>query len=510
MWAGVATAAPSGKTWSASPEFRLAPTIGNRGGTTLTGGVTLSAATTALEEGFAAWQSPRLTCASSWRSTRGMDVTTPTGASLISASDGRNTVVWLSGADWMYGSGVVEVTTVSFNTITMRITDVDVALNAGVTWSTNCAANTYDVKSVATFAAAKFLGLQANTGSSTSAIVVPQPAQCRTPTAADDLEVCTAYPPGPQGASCVPGANGCASGLVCAAGVDRTDFICTAPCPASCPTGLSCQATSSGTPAQACLPPAQARCERCSDSEPCATGQCIRAGGATFCASPCQQPSDCATSGFQCVDGFCQSATCTNCTMNADCGLPELTCVSGRCTARGNEGDRCDRTQFCAGCLVCTADDSSVTTASCRACCGGGAGCTGCAATSCTNAQVCTMLGDSSRVCLPPPMPMDAGVDAGTPADAGTDAGTMVADAGTGGGGGSAATAGGGGATGGGGGATGGGSGATGGGTGSTGGGSGAPVGGGGGAMTQGCSCSEAGVSSLALLALGLLRRRRR
>ena len=162
----------------------------------------------------------------------------------------------------------------------------------------------------------------------------------------------------------------------------------------SCPSGYSCQASTSGF---ACLPIVGAPdlCKFCASGQDCSTGNCLTDGnGLNWCSATCQTAANCGA-GFQCQvisgTGYCvPTAACTNqCTSAGQCA-PGYMCSSGTCRPTGAVGDRCEVSNTCNSCGACVTDATDNTIAYCRACCGGGSGnqlCQGCASTSCAGAR---------------------------------------------------------------------------------------------------------------------------
>lgn len=435
LGAFVAEATPSGRRWAIPvcgsgcamgtvcsngrcvPQWKHAATIGNGGGTTITGGASHATAIQAAQTAFTKWNAGQVgSCSTSWNSSYGGTFSSPSGLAAIAAEDRNNYVIWLSGSSWRHLANELAMTTGTYFTGNNEIFDTDMEMNNNVSWSTNFAANTYDVESVLLHEAGHFLGL-AHTVNVASAVMYPTvqlATSKRTLTTTDEADVCAVYPPtsttGGQGVACTA-QNQCNSGLVCEGRSGATQKMCTQDCAgsgASCPSGYACQASTDGF---ACLPPVGApdQCKFCQSNSDCSANLCLRfQNGVTFCSLSCTESSQCG-SGYSCQmpDGFCvpTSNTCTNqCTADANCATG-YTCVGGTCVPRGAAGDPCTVSGVCQQCNVCTRETADNVTSFCRPCCGGGGQggfCNACSATSCATGNTCTtLIGDPSSVCLP-------------------------------------------------------------------------------------------------------------
>ncbi len=432
---GVATATPSGNKWDLSacpcdpglqcsngkcyPVYRIAASIDNGGGMTLNGGVPYANVLSRMQNAFQNWTTSRVTaCATSWGIIYGGTYASPAGTAGIASSTTNpvNNVIWLSGSSWRYSSATLGLTTTHFYTSPNpgQIFDADMELNNNTSWSETGEASKYDYESVVLHEAGHFLGL--NHSPQGVAVMSPNVAngvQKRVLSSLDTTDVCSVYPgaAGSQGSSCTSSAT-CTNSRVCEGAVGSTTKICTQDCTAagqSCPSGYSCQASTSGF---ACLPIVGAPdlCKFCASGQDCSTGNCLTDGnGLNWCSATCQTAANCGA-GFQCQvisgTGYCvPTAACTNqCTSAGQCA-PGYMCSSGTCRPTGAVGDRCEVSNTCNSCGACVTDATDNTIAYCRACCGGGSGnqlCQGCASTSCAGGSTCTgLLNNVDSVCLP-------------------------------------------------------------------------------------------------------------
>jgi uncharacterized protein (TIGR03382 family) len=292
--------------------------------------------------------------------------------------------------------------------------------------------------------------------------------------ATDDIEgICAIYPKGStgtgtQGSACLNSAD-CQSGLVCATKAGTTTSICTKSCTgtsdATCPSGTSCQKTS--TNAYACLPADGGRQgERCSNSQPCDYGYwCIGTNGSLTCRADCDPQGRSCAAGLECVSwsssgvsspppqnqtlgGFCQTDNspkyaieCQACSDDVQCdaglicvpltsdssdGICRSTCTLGsqcgdvpRCLPRdtfrtnssvcacgddfGKYGRPCLAQNQCEDGLVCVNDGTSTDTL-CRTECGDDL-------PECPTGQYCKTIG-SAHACVKGIAPKaDAGDD---------------------------------------------------------------------------------------------------
>jgi uncharacterized protein (TIGR03382 family) len=430
----VAMADPSGKQWGlatcgscpqgqacvnarCAPQFRIAASVDNTGGTSVNGGLAYSTVVNRTIAAFAAWTAGRVGCNTSWRTVNVAAYSTPAGVQAINATDRFNNVIWLSGTSWRHLQNELALTTTTYLTSNNEIIDADMEMNNNLRWSDNLTANTYDAESVILHEAGHFAGLN-HIGNASTAVMYPFVSIAtskRVLTSLDETDICTVYPgvSGTQGTSCT--SETCQSGLVCRGRQGSTTKICTTSCTSnsSCQTGSTCQAATTG---MACLPQVGAPdlCKFCQTGGECSSGLCLRflsgpSEGQTFCSMSCSDSSQCGPN-YTCdmTDGICvpNASTCTNqCTSATQCAAG-YTCTGGTCVPRGDPGDPCGVSFKCDACNVCTRDSANSADAYCRPCCGnGGSGtalCAGCSATTCTTGNVCTALqGDPSSVCLP-------------------------------------------------------------------------------------------------------------
>ena len=403
------------------PKVRFASSVANGGGMTINGpsAVTYATALLSMRAAFETWTTPNVTsCSTSMGFAFQAEFSTPTGTTAINGNDGNNSVIWLAGTNWRYGSGTLGLTTTTF--FPGQITDADMELNDNARWGTTGGSADTDLQSVVTHEAGHFIGL----GHTTSSTAVMNPSiaagvQIRNLRAADLSDVCGVYPgtTGGQGTACST-TGMCTSPLVCEGSSGSSTLLCTQDCAsagATCPSGYSCQASTAGF---ACLPAVGAvdQCRFCLSGADCSTGVCIESGtGLNYCsqactigmAGQCGTGSTCAANGtgtFCIPNGACTNQ-CTVSTVAADCA-PGYACMGGTCTPTGALGDRCDASGFCQACGSCTADIANPNLAYCRACCNGLGSCASCTSTTCNPfggmPTVCSTLpAGTQRVCLP-------------------------------------------------------------------------------------------------------------
>ncbi len=435
-------ASTSCQLYRCAPRFRLAATVGNTGATTVNGGMSYNDIKTIHRSAFFAWVGR--TCSSgftSWVVTDEGEFTSATNP--VTYEDNKNNVIWLSGTKWVHMSNELAMTTTSYYVSDSWIFDADMEMNNNLSWSASPSASQYDPMTVIVHEAGHFAGLaHSGLGSAVMYAYVTSGSTKRSLAANDVNDICTVYPPVtivpptdagvpdagtfdagtpgtpdsgipgtpdagtptlPFGESCTSDAQ-CNAGLVCRGRPGSSSSICTASCPATCPTGYQCQAATSG---QACLPQIGAvdHCKFCLSGSQCSTGVCLRlSSGQTYCGSSCTTSAEC-PAGNTCINNYCNpsSGSCTNqCTSNAQCGAG-YTCTGGACVFNGQPGDDCTAAQQCSGCNVCVAQG---TQAFCRSCCAGngtGGRCDDCVNSGCTGSNTCIALSESpaASVCAP-------------------------------------------------------------------------------------------------------------
>ncbi len=433
LLAGSALAVPSGHKWffppctttcpstmtcvngRCVPQVSFAETVDNQGGALITGGVTMATFLQRAPEDFRAWTTARVsTCSTSYDVAMGANFASPAGTAAVASGDGRNSVIWLTGTSWRYSSATLALTTTNFNLPSNEIFDADMELNDNVGWdTTGQVAGAYDLESVLTHEAGHFLGLD-HTPAVFEAVMYPlvQPGTLKRNLAAADLnDVCTVYPgaPGALGTTCTSSAS-CTAPLVCEGAPGATTLTCVNDCSsagASCPSGLTCRASTNGF---ACLPTVGVpdQCKFCTSGQACSSGICLLSlsDSTTFCSLTCTDSSQCGP-GYTCSSSasgsYClPNARCSSqCTTGSDCSV-DYTCDGGACLPGGATGNRCEVTGFCNSCNTCVNTGGSV--AFCRQCCGasasGGTQCTACTSTTCGSSLSCTGLVSGDSACL--------------------------------------------------------------------------------------------------------------
>ncbi len=425
---------PSGKKWSLEscgtcasnkqclsgrcvPVFKFANTVQNTGGTTVNGAQKLAYSTVVsrMAEAFKNWTSARVTtCQTSWSSVFGGSFSSPAGTAAVVGTDMTNNVIWLGGAYWRYSSATLALTTTTFTTSTGEIVDADMEINNNLDWSDTSAAGTYDVESTVLHEAGHFLGLDHTPGNALSVMypTIAQGTTKRSLAPTDTTDLCTVYPgaAGSQGSICLTSTE-CTGGRVCEGADGASSKICTADCTGptdtSCPTGYTCQGSSSG---YACLTQLGSNdlCQFCTTGSDCATGVCVTDRKSLWCSASCSNDDQCG-SGFKCdTSNFCvPNTSCTNqCTGSgqANCAVG-FECVGGTCVPTGKLGDRCEVLGLCAACTTCVSDAVDTSIAYCRACCDGQASdgfCKGCAPATCDSSMACVGLANGKdKVCIP-------------------------------------------------------------------------------------------------------------
>ncbi|MBL8951474.1 MAG: matrixin family metalloprotease [Myxococcaceae bacterium] len=395
-----------------------------------------------VQEAFTIWTSSRVNC-TSWRSVcdngaGGCTATTPSGSVVDEAADGKNTVIWLTGAEWEFPVNTLGVTTVYSYAETGEIGEADLMMNNNMKWKTSPSTNQtdmeFDFESVMAHEAGHFLGLDhtldpSNPNLDTGAVMYKSlaPGQIkRLLAAADRNDVCTVYPAtsgNNQGNPCTSQSQ-CTGGLVCRGLPGSMGKICTIDCTSSagaCATvaPLTCRTADTGS---ACLPPPASSdyCKHCLDGPECSTGRCVGVGVHSWCTNSCSAQSPCPagsvclseSTGMPCgATGACVCAPqpingayrCPGQCTGSTCGMtPGFKCTNTTCEPATAEGDRCELHGVCDNCLLCVGSSS---TYFCRRCCGGNGGggaCNQCTNMTCAAAQTCTALsGTNDGVCLP-------------------------------------------------------------------------------------------------------------
>ena len=96
------------------PKVRFAASVGNGGGMTINGpsAVTYATALVSMRAAFETWTTPNVTnCSTSMGFAFQPSFATPTGTAAVNGNDGNNSVIWLAGTSWRYGSGTLGLTT---------------------------------------------------------------------------------------------------------------------------------------------------------------------------------------------------------------------------------------------------------------------------------------------------------------------------------------------------------------------------------------------------------------
>ncbi|MCA2977612.1 MAG: matrixin family metalloprotease, partial [Myxococcaceae bacterium] len=412
------------------PEVRFAAAVWNRD--RATGAVTSSAvlngaqqisyatALAGIQASAERWSTANtgLSCGTSMRFDVQGTFSTPTGQAAINGNDGNNNVIYLGGSFWTFGSGTLGVTTTSF--FPGEITDADMQLNNNTSWASDGRASAIDYESVLTHEFGHFIGFDHTTsGNAVMNPAVGSGVVKRALLAPDQNDLCSVYPgqAGGQGSPCTSAAQ-CTGGRVCEGASGSTSLICTQDCAAvgaSCPSGFSCQASTSGF---ACLPQLGASdlCRFCTAGSDCSTGRCLTNGsGFNWCSSSCNPSvTNACGAGYQCQtsssgQSVCVpmngcSNQCTAATVAQDCA-PGYACQGGQCTPTGNPGDRCEVSDVCNQCSFCIPDSQDPSIGFCRSCCNTLGQCQGCAQTTCGAGLACTGFQNPSanpeRICFP-------------------------------------------------------------------------------------------------------------
>lgn len=172
--------------------------------------VSLETATEIVAQAFAAWQS--VTCPGTGEppSIAGADVFGHTGCSLAEYSrTGANAnVVLFRDDEWPYvdSEDALGLTSVSFDSVTGRIFDADIEVNATVPLSTTdeVPADQNDLLSILTHEVGHFLGLghSQDKGSVMRPQYKPGTAELRVPNEDDIAGICSIYPPNRRALPC--------------------------------------------------------------------------------------------------------------------------------------------------------------------------------------------------------------------------------------------------------------------------------------------------------------------
>ncbi len=412
----IAAADPSGKKWFKLPvPFRIAASVDNTGASSINGGIAYSTVVGRTQAAFTNWGKSKVTnCPgpTTWDTTYSGTFASPSGLAMISSTDKLNTVAWLTGSSFSWGTSTLGITFTQYFPSTGELDEADMAMNNNVPWSDLCggAFNSYDYESVLIHEAGHFLGLDHSAASVAVMYASVANGQCKRALQTGDTgDVCTVYPGavGSQGSPCSVAANCTSTGApVCRSQLGTTSGICTSVCTtsATCTTGYTCQNAQGG--GMACLPQLGAPdlCRFCSSGTNCSTGQCVTADNIhTFCSATCSGAS--CGAGYTCmatmVGGLCApTSPCSNqCTGTGQQNCPVgYTCLNGLCDPVGNIGDRCEISGFCKPCARCIGTDAE---AYCRACCGGTEKCNNCPNAACSAGNSCVMLNASTdKVCI--------------------------------------------------------------------------------------------------------------
>ncbi|MGQ0504713.1 MAG: matrixin family metalloprotease [Myxococcaceae bacterium] len=392
----------------------------------INGVANFTTAVPAVQAAFAHWTASRVAC-TTWNVIYGGQFNTPGGLNALNATDRKNYVIWLGGADWKLDANTLGLTTITFFTQSGEIFDADMQLNNNREWKVGGAGTRIDVESLLTHEAGHYLGLDHTPNMSTIMYAVYFIGEFKSALQPADIsDVCTMYPRagsdggtagvGAQGSFCQTNADCSAAAPVCRGGAAAaTSKICTATCATSstCPNGYTCQADSTG--AMSCLiPPSAELCKYCSSGAQCGSGLCVGTGRRNWCTKTCTSATSAATScgaGYECValDGtstyVCQptNVTCPapQCSTAAQCPVG-YACVGGMCEATGKPGDRCETSIYCEACSDCIGATSE---AYCRPCCqalAAGGRCASCPAVTCAAGMTCTEETNGlDAVCIP-------------------------------------------------------------------------------------------------------------
>ena len=199
MASSVASADPSGKKWPTLPvSYRIAASVDNTGGTTITGGIAYSTVVGRTQAAFTNWGKTKVTTCPGPTTYDTMYTGTfasPSGAAMISSNDNVNSVGWLTGSSFAWGSSTLGITFTQF--FPGALDEADMAMNNNVTWSDLCAGafNAYDYESVILHEAGHFAGLDHSAPSVSVMFASVANGQCKRILQSTDItDICTVYP----------------------------------------------------------------------------------------------------------------------------------------------------------------------------------------------------------------------------------------------------------------------------------------------------------------------------
>lgn len=274
----------------------------------------------------------------------------------LKRDDKRNVVSFPPNFESQYGKGILFQTSMMYDSKTGVLTDLDVALNPQINWTTGNQSGGQDLENVAMVVAGHILGLSSSKvkGASLEGGSFLSGSISRRSLHPDDI----------AGAIFLYPAAGCSVQKQCTTNQDcnSVDVLCQSgkcvvakeapanakackPCSTSndCGTGASCDLINSTTYClQLCSPDGL-----CPKDYSCnGTGtqaQCLPVSG-LCAAAPCQSDADC-SGGFLCKQGKCEP----ECQIDSDCPSGKPRCLGGRCGAAGT----CNRDLDCSAGEVC-------------------------------------------------------------------------------------------------------------------------------------------------------------